>query len=126
MKNELIKNPNGKLSDQVISEKYPYWFVWDKDLKIITEIWTSREPKKFYLLEFMTFAYSGLVHSWAPWVGACHKVLTQRKIWLCVDHENDVDNLLNYVQFGYKPEGEMSFEHFPTKFAQVLHIKIIE
>lgn len=125
MKNQ-IKNPNGKLSEKVISEKHPYWFVWDRDLKIVTELWTSPDPKIYYLLTFQTFAYSGLVHSWAPYVGASNLVLTERKIWLCVDEENEVDNLWKYVYNGYKVQGEMSYEQHLQKFEQVLHIKIIE
>jgi hypothetical protein len=121
-----IKNPNGKLSDKIISERAPYWFVWDKDLKIVTELWTSKEPTIYYLLTFMTFAYSGLVHSWAPYIGASHKVLTERKIWLCVNDESEVDNLWKYVYNGYRPYGEMSYEQHPQKFQQVMYIKIIE
>jgi len=124
--NPLIKNPNGKLSDKIISERDPYWFVWDKELKITTELWTSKEPKFYYLLEFMTYAYSGLVHTWSPFIGASHKVLTQRKIWLCTDDENDVDKLCIYVYNGYKVVGEMSCEQHLMKFEQVLHIKIVE
>jgi hypothetical protein len=125
MKN-LIKNPNGKLSDKIISERHPYYFVWDKELKIVTELWTTQTPTEFWLLEFETYSYSGLVHSWAPYVGASNKVLTLRKIWLCGNCYEDVENLCNYVEKGYKPLGQMYIEQHLQKFEQVMHIKIIQ
>lgn len=122
----MIKNPNLKKSEKVISERAPYWFVWDKELKIITELWATETPTMFYLLEFDTFAYSGLVHSWAPYAGASNKVLTHRKIWLCANSYSDVEKMCDYVEKGYFPIGEMTIEQFPNRFEQVLHIKVLD
>jgi hypothetical protein len=120
-----IKNPDLKRSDLVISEKHPYFFVWHKELKIVTELWSSENPKEFWMCQFETFAYSGLVNSWAPYAGAQNKVLTLRKIWLCGNSFSDVEKMLNYVENGYSPLGEITIEQFPNRFEQVLHIQVI-
>lgn len=121
-----IKNPNLKRSNLVISEKHPYFFVWDKELKIVTELWSSENPTEYWLAQFETFAYSGLVHTWAPYIGASNKVLTLRKIWLCGNSFFDVEKMLNYVDKGYNPIGEITIEQFPNRFEQVMHIKVLE
>lgn len=122
---QLIKT-HSKKSENVISERAPFWFVWDKELKVITELWASENPTIFYLIEFETFAYSGLVNSWAPYAGASNRVLTKRKFWLCGTCQNDVDKMLNYVEKGYSPLGKITCEQFLDRNQQVVHIEVVQ
>ena len=123
VQNELqTQYPNKKLSDEWFFIKNGFYMVWDRNDRIVTELWNELEPTKFFLCEFRCFAFSGSLNYWRPCVGASEKVLVIRRFYLC---GNDVGNLLDYVNKGYAPLSEVSCEQKLTKDPHIKHIQLL-